>query len=248
MMRFLILASLLLSSAAFATPRSNVSHEWRSLRQNVSFSEDWSRYPAPDVILETLRTQFPYIDLAAMSTSCLAETADTRTVLGANSALTGDAVIARPNSAFVVWYTGCVKEFVRAEFSLAVFAARTDSAALTRYLGPRLSTMCRISASGSYETPCHWPNLPLADRLAGISEHIEALLGPDDVIRDSGIAANTAELALRIDTQIVSALTSDPASFAFLDISAVDGAQGFGTLQAIRAIKFLTLLNDTLKY
>ena len=74
------------------------------------------------------------------------------------------------------------------------------------------------------------------------------MLGPDDVIRDSGIAQSAQDLAARIDDEMLSTLARNPSAFKFIGIDPMYVPDSLGTLQVVRAVEFLTLLNDSLKY
>ena len=238
--------SLTATSSAFARSRNPLLVE-------ASFSENWSRYPSPDTILSTLRAQFPLAAMKTISMQCLISTQETNPILGGNSAIKGAPTIKSPNSAFVVWYTGCLKDFIADDYTTmyTAYINKPDLKLISDYLGPKFFSLCQFdgkATSPSYSGTCHWPNIPKKERIDAIAERVEAMLGPDDVIRDSGIAQSAQDLAARIDDEMLSTLARNPSAFKFIGIDPMYVPDSLGTLQVVRAVEFLTLLNDSLKY
>lgn len=232
-----------------AAPSASQLAMWKKLKRNASFSEDWSRYPSPDTILSTLAWQFPLAALDKMPSGCVIDTEDSHTTLGGNVPLTGDPAISNPNSGFIVWYMGCTKSFITLERDGFYLAYKSDAAkALETYMTPKMRNLCLISSNpstgeASHPTLCPWSSLDVKARRAAIVEEIEKLIGPEDVIRDSGIAPSIEEFAKRIDEAMLAVLQKNPVAFNFIDVSS--SAQ---PLEAVRAIRFMILMADTLKY
>jgi hypothetical protein len=229
----------------------------QSLKQSISFTQNWSRYPAPDAMIATLMQQFPHGDLKTADAACYAVTMSNQSQLGESSPFTGAPAIKEPNSAFIVWYTGCVRNFLLGENSAFrnAYNSASDAAKesiVLEFAGPKLKALCPLpqtaeSYADPYSKTCDWQHLPLKSRIDAIAETIETLLGPDDVLRDQGLASSSTALAQRIDSQLNVIFKDKPDAFLFLNLRLGAGANPT-PLQMIAPIQFLILLNDTLKY
>jgi hypothetical protein len=247
----LALSALMMTDAHAASRRGPRA----GLRQDISFTQNWSRYPAPDAIIETLQFQFPHADLKYISAACLGVTNDNQSVLGTSNPLTGVPAIRDPNSAFLVWYTGCVKEFVKAEQmsfrnQLSQTKGNDLSTVTPEYVSAELLDLCRTELTEKYGYGygnCEWAKLDEAKRIAALSAEIERLLGPDEVVRDLGVAPSINDLAKRIDQQLADVIANKPQAFKFLDIE-MTSVLPFNPVTGLSGIRFLILLNDTLKY
>lgn len=259
--RFAASAFMLLLSLAATVPATAAPVHL----QSVSFTQDWSRYPAPDVLLKTLRKQFPHAEMGYDMTSCFIINEKNQTVIGQDNPLTGTPSLANPNSAFLVWYTGCVKSLAVAEqaafsefyvtnrFNLRASSPQQEQAKAAEFGAPYASGAIRASCPLSFATgfpggdaKCDWKNMPERTRLAIISAEIERLVGPDEVIREEGFAPSLDAFARRVDAQLLLTVTKNPGSLAFLQIYA--GTSYLSPIALLPALRFLILLNDTLKY
>ena len=215
-----------------------------SLRHDISFTQNWSRYPSPDSILATLVAQFPKAKLTHVEESCKVINEENQTLLGSSNPVTGEATIRDPNASFLVWYAKCVAAFVKSE-SIGSTGTLLPTAENTHeFWSPETFAMCK--GSGQL---CDFSKLSLDQRIAVTSAEIERLLGPDEVIRESGLAESLTALARRVEAQLTETWSTRPQAFAVIGISASSSSGGALAMRdAVLAIRFLTLLNDTLKY
>lgn len=224
----------------------------RKLFRKMSFSQDWSRYPSPDVILATLQMQFPLAKIDSSSASCLIVTPDNRSILGESNPLTGTPSVTNPNSSFVVWYSGCLKDFLKSEeyeFS-ALFIRGTPAereALVKTHLSEKTLALCPVDLQGGApSSKCEWTQLTPAVRISIIESEIERLIGPDEVVRDLTLGTSVNELATRIDSKLSAIIAKNGDAFSFINMSFKSGRPD--SVKAIGAVRFLILLADTLKY
>jgi hypothetical protein len=241
-----LFAILAFSSGLIGASESVIAAPDLRLKQNIEFAPDWNRYPMPTSIIDTLRIQFP--GATPHSPQCLQIDETSGIILGENSPLTGAAPVPQPNSAFIVWYTGCVAEYINGQtqaLSMSGQFGNMDELAIrmkSGLIGEKPFSICKEHGSKD----CTWQKISPAERETIIAEQIERLVGPEDVIVGTGLADSTHEFAAIVDGQIQQSFVKSPKAFAFLD---VDLSSGDMTLEeAIRPIQFLILLNDTLKY
>jgi hypothetical protein len=104
-------AGLQMSHMMTVTPPSR-------LKKNISFQENWSRYPSPDVILNKLRQDFPTANLMFTS-ECQVLTKANRSLLGDSQPMTGRPAVDSPNSSFINWYGSCVVSLIQQETNAA---------------------------------------------------------------------------------------------------------------------------------
>lgn len=241
--------TLVTSMTASANPQTEM---WRKLKKNASFTENWNRYPSPDTVLSTLMWQFPLAKIEDMNSNCSVDTTDTHSILGGNSPETGEPSIQSPNSGFIVWYMGCLKSFVTMDHNgfFVNYQKSADAALVEKYLGPKMMALCPMKIVPNYPeytNGCNWLKADVTKRRAAIAEQIEKLVGPDDVIKDMGLATSIDDFAKRIDESLIAILAKNPNAFSFVDLK-VDPTYGFNTWQGTRAVRFLILMADTLKY
>ncbi|MES2964902.1 MAG: hypothetical protein V4760_13505 [Bdellovibrionota bacterium] len=231
---------------------SSRNEEWRKLKKNASFTRNWNRYPSPDTILSILIWQFPMATLKTMKSHCSVDTTDTHSTLGGNSPETGEPAIQNPNSGFIVWYMGCLKGFIVSDHEgfYERYQVGANAALVEKYLGPKMMALCPMTIAPTfpqYPNGCNWLKLDVVKRRAAIAEQIERLVGPDDVIKDMGLAANIDDFAKRIDESLLASVAKNPKAFSFVDVE-MNPTFGFNTFEGTRAVRFMILMADTLKY
>lgn len=235
---------LFLLLASFQAPASPLLHQ-------ASFTENWSRYPSPDSIVATLAQQFPHFNLKEGISRCISVTPDNQMLLGESSPLSGAPYIKDPNSAFIVWYTGCVQTFAQGEARAYQNAMTAKPANMTRdeaakdFFGPQILGLC--TELDERTNNCDWAKLAKPKRVDALVEVIEMLIGPNDVIRDEGIAPSSEDFAQRIDDALTGAITNKPSQFTFLNLN-LASSYDRTPIRLMPAIQFMILLNDTLKY
>ncbi|MCB0412047.1 MAG: hypothetical protein KDD22_05940, partial [Bdellovibrionales bacterium] len=107
------------------------------------------RYPSPDVIINMLQASFPTVKMSVYEdlAKCWALTKSNRSVLGDSSPATGRPAVERPNSSFIVWYSGCLAKLLESEKqSLSPSSADQDSwIPFMNYLGDEMVEACRAT-------------------------------------------------------------------------------------------------------
>ena len=111
MIRAMILMTILWTAPAIALPvtsraqlKGPAQGLFRKLLRRASFTEEWSRYPAPDVVLNDLLAKFPAVKFEVLSEQCRQLVDENRIALGDSDPITGAPAMDQPNTAFVKWY------------------------------------------------------------------------------------------------------------------------------------------------
>ena len=83
----------------------------QGLAHKTSFTENWERYPSPDMILDIFKRAFPLKSYANIEPikNCISLTDSNRSTLGDNNVQIGEPLIKDPNLAFSHWYASCLE-------------------------------------------------------------------------------------------------------------------------------------------
>lgn len=245
-MKIFFLGFLLISLTAFSggikTP-SKVKLS-NSKITKASFEMTWERYPTPDMILNYMASSFP-LNSVGFGDECLTLNDANRALLGDNNALMGAPVINKPNSSFVVWYVGCLQSMLKSERTFIITGKPSNEqlAIIQAYLGGSPANICIKGSTQTFGAFCAWSFFSEAEKKQKIKNQILSFLGPDDVIRDLGIAQSSDELAAKILLEISDSINKKDGRYLFIDSS-----KELTLLDATQITKFLLMILDTLKY
>ncbi len=238
----LLFISLPAFSAGIKTPsRVKLSN---SKVTKASFEMTWERYPTPDMILNYMASSFP-LNSTGYGDECLTLNEANRALLGDNNPLLGAPVINQPNSSFVVWYVGCLQAMLKSERTIIITGkpSNEQQAMIQAYLGGNPANICIKVSTQSFGAFCLWSFFSEAEKKLKIKNQILSFVGPDDVIRDLGIAQSSDELADKILSEISDSINKKDGRYSFIDSS-----KELTLLDATQITKFLLMILDTLKY
>lgn len=143
----LFLVSFALANAANAAmPFSPVQPLTRG--KKASFTENWSRYPSPDVIIARLHQDFPDGAFTYTNTGCNIMNDENRGLLGDSSPQTGKPAVDNPNSSFISWYSNCVTNLIKNE---AYASGGTDEERFKQINGELAFGLCQKAIDSKYE-------------------------------------------------------------------------------------------------
>ena len=249
----IMLGGFLISFSSLASPASLLGKIQidKSLVHKSSFEMTWERYPSPDIILTQLNQYFPLNEGGQSLSECQSLTPLNRTVLGDNNVVSGEPLISNPNSSFVVWYSGCIKQLLDIERMVlyGAWGEKSQEANLA-YFGDELLEFCtrenkEQQLSGEIFSSCVWDNLPNAVKMNKISSLVFELIGPDEVLSDLGIAPSVETLAKVIFDEIESYSANRDQRYKFVG---TDESVRLNVTNAIQISKFLILMADVLRY
>jgi hypothetical protein len=237
---WLFLISLPAFSAGIKTP-FGVKFS-KSKVTKASFEMTWERYPTPDMILNYMASSFP-LNSTFSGDECLTLNEANRALLGDNNPLLGAPVINKPNSSFVVWYVGCLQSMLKSERTVIMGGkpSNEQQAMIQAYLGANPANICMQVTTQT--SSCLWSFFSEAEKKQKIKNQILSFVGPNDVIRDLGIAQSSDELADKILSEISDSINKKDGRYTFIDSS-----KELTLLDATQITKFLLMILDTLKY
>ncbi len=276
----LIFLCLLLSALGGMAQASildkGLNHRRSSLQQGrlykMSFSETWSRYPAPDVILNIFRDRFSVGSFATLSTECNQLSENNRAQLGESMPISGLPAIDNPNSTFVNWYLKCLVEYIGADDgNLAVVEdipkadgtyeskiSDRDIVDIENLFGPEVIQECKAKDDelGSLSDPskkvslikfsCRWQKLSTEIRVKYIRGLIEKYIGPEDVLIDLEIADSETAYVQMLFEELDNFMQKPDRRYEFLKVNPNEG--NLTLRDASKILKFLINLDDNLKF
>ena len=241
----------------------------------ASFTENWLRYPSPDVVLNKFRRQFPAEIMGQITVNCRQLTPENRALLGDSDPASGRAAVDRPNSSFVNWYTGCLVEYIKAENQLSTmrrkdlppnpdgsptYAYRNSNVSeLRAYYGDSVINDCIANESSnsglkvdSNEVTfnCSWKALSPETQVELTRKLVRKFVGPEEILVEHGLA-ESENAFIDILLEEVNGFNLAPDSrYLFLQTSGTTTMQP-GTLSvnlAVMILKTLIGVQDTLMY
>jgi hypothetical protein len=254
MLRFLIHMILLSvftkTSLAFVSSPMSLKKVKNPLILRTSFEQTWERYPSPDVVLNQLMASFPLLENPSglVGSNCLWLDDENRSLLGDNNVTTGKPLSEKPNSAFIVWYAGCIKKFMDAERSILIYDWKENKInENVSYLGKTALTACQkklsLPVNNKLAQICHWNDLSAQIRKQKIKEQINSLIGPEEIVIDLGIAQSLDDLTDKIYNEIQDYSSKKDGRYNFLSAQEEPNIIG-----ATQIIKFLILMTDIIKF
>lgn len=223
----------------------------------ISFTENWRRYPAPDVIIERFWNDFLQDEAFGFHDDCMMLNSDNRAVLGDNEPATGRPVVEKPNVAFFNWYTTCLAEVIKGE-SEAIRSKIDRSQSLEdahsnakSFYTEAVVNECKLPSKSIHNLAyigslCRWRSLSAEAKAELVREQILRFIGPEDVVIDLEIAKSEQELIAQIIEQ-VDKEDGGAKMFQVLGVSNV-GADGISLDHSLMVIKFLVNLTDHLVF
>jgi len=238
------------------------------LLHKASFEQNWNRYPAPDEILRAFSYKFPLVHRQSVPDSCRILNIDNRGMLGDNEPATGVPSVSHPNSPFVNWYATCLAAYIKAEPDDAFksyylvyngdgsseYKNRTiTSANFENMFSKDVMQECRTSgelAKNFDVNPslsaftCRWKSLSFSGKIQYVQRLIRAAIGPEDVVKDLGIADSEATLVKRLLDEVERFETSRDHRYDFFGTAPTE----LSVLYVTMMLKFLINIEDTLRY
>ncbi len=223
---------------------------------NAAFQQDWSRYPTPHAIILKLKRDFPSVYSGYIDGDCTALSNSNRALIGDSNASTGRPTVDQPNSSFNIWYLGCLTKYINAQFNYSSFNSKDD---LNNFYG---EDIVQSIVSSARHTPdllndvgtlsyviggSLWSNLTTDQQKSIVTNWIEKLIGPEEILVDLNIASSMDVLVERVTTELNKQNEQPTSTYSFL-VGLPRETNQLQLNDAIGMTQFLLNLLDTLKY
>lgn len=201
-----------IASQAYAFSKKPIPNQIRnSLINTASFEESFERFPSPYGVIQQFKRIFPVMNDSVRSSSCLRIDERSAPVIGAIDPLQGSALEKEPGALFYQFYQDCVYELSKSTFMDKTLASQNSQLILGNDLDMAISKrlekfpcnheMGLADACGFSETQekkwgfwtrVQFHHLDMELRLSMMSQFIEFLIGPEEILEERNyIGQNT---------------------------------------------------------
>jgi hypothetical protein len=152
------------------------------------------RYLSDNDLFRVMKKSFPGYSqsMGVVEDSCRTMDTQTRGLLGASSPATGAAVFSAPSPAFLLWFTKCSRQYVAADFGVAL----NSLSELRRYIPPEADAALGLAGLGNGSGAAAlnalkaipWKSVGPAARKSVALQLIRTLIGPGVAANEGGIA------------------------------------------------------------
>ncbi len=155
--------------------------EARRSFQKVAFEESVSRFPAPLVVIELLRSLAPFQSATGLSNSCLRIDEASAAVLGAIDPGQLQPLEQTPGALFFNYFENCAKTMIKLGFENEDLASQNSVAILETSLARKL-----LAATGQNEVSRAWAqpfgNLPAGLQIELVDQIVFFVIGGEEVL------------------------------------------------------------------
>ncbi|MGE0631662.1 MAG: hypothetical protein AB7O96_04600 [Pseudobdellovibrionaceae bacterium] len=224
-----------LSSSAWGFPLIVPKIE-KDSGHKAAFEKNWKRYPSPETILQTLKSQFPN-DIYADS-KCKRLDEDNRQTLGDNMPALGKPLSANPDPAFAIWYSNCVFEYIVSDGTINHYAAMTEIGA--QNVANNLMFRDPLVTSSAKFSDLKFSNLSQVQQEQIVKGIAEKLIGPEEI---------WLELEFESAQALISDILEQLKTFDDKNPSFVEKFKKADTIiGTYQRISYLILIQDILQY
>ncbi len=200
----MIFLSAVIASQGYAFSKKPVANQMRnSLINTASFEENYERFPSPYGVIQQFQRIFPVINDSVRSSSCLRIDEKSAPVIGAIDPLQGSALEKEPGALFYQFYQDCVYELSKSTFMDQTLAHQNSQLILGNELDAAISKRLekfpcdqemglaeacayseRQAKIWAFWTRVQFHSLDMDLRLSMMSQFIEFLIGPEEILEE----------------------------------------------------------------